>query len=119
MPGLTKEILIEAEYFATNIDRMRYPAFREQGFFVGLGVIEAGCKSITGARLKRSGMFWTVRGAPTPSSRSAAAATTEGLRTTGSRLALHDHRPYHFYVSHPARASRAGVSYKPYSVYNQ
>ena len=63
MPGLTKEILIEAEYFATNIDRMRYPAFREQGFFVGAGVIEAGCKSITGARLKRSGMFWTVRGA--------------------------------------------------------
>ena len=62
-PGLTKEILIEAEYFATNIARMRYPAFREQGFFVGSGVIEAGCKSIIGARLKRSGMFWTVRGA--------------------------------------------------------
>jgi hypothetical protein len=62
-PGLTKEILVEAEYFATNTDRMRYPAFREQGFFVGSGVIEAGCKSITGARLKRSGMFWTVRGA--------------------------------------------------------
>ena len=62
-PGLTKEILIEAEYFATNADRMRYPTFREQGFFVGSGVIEAGCKSIAGARLKRSGMFWTVRGA--------------------------------------------------------
>jgi len=62
-PGLTKEILIEAEYFETNTDRMRYPAFRQQGFFVGSGVIEAGCKSITGARLKRSGMFWTVRGA--------------------------------------------------------
>jgi hypothetical protein len=61
--ALTKEILIEAEYFATNTDRMRYPTFREQGFFVGSGVIEAGCKSITGARLKRSGMFWTVRGA--------------------------------------------------------
>ena len=62
-PGLTKEVLIEAEYFATNANRMRYPAFREQGFFVGSGVIEAGCKSITAVRLKQSGMFWTVRGA--------------------------------------------------------
>ena len=62
-PGLAKEVLIEAAYFETNADRMRYPAFREQGLFVGSGVIEAGCKSITGMRLKQSGMFWTVRGA--------------------------------------------------------
>src|ERR1035438_6625147 len=61
-PGLTKEILTEAEYFETNTHRMQYPEFREQGFFVGSGVIEAGCKSIAGARLKRSGMFWTVPG---------------------------------------------------------
>jgi hypothetical protein len=27
------------------------------------GRIEAGCKSVVGARLKQSGMFWTVRGA--------------------------------------------------------
>jgi len=25
--------------------------------------VEAGCKTVIGARLKRSGMFWTVRGA--------------------------------------------------------
>jgi len=62
-PGLAKQVLIEAEYFATNAHRMRYPQFREQGLFVGSGVIEAGCKSITGVRLKQSGMFWTVRGA--------------------------------------------------------
>jgi hypothetical protein len=31
--------------------------------FVGSGVIEAGCKAVIGSRLKRSGMFWTVRGA--------------------------------------------------------
>ena len=31
--------------------------------FVGPGVIEAGCKTVVGSRLKRSGMFWTVRGA--------------------------------------------------------
>ncbi|MGA2269440.1 MAG: ISKra4 family transposase [Bryobacteraceae bacterium] len=53
----------EAEYFARNADRMRYPAFRKQGLFVGSGVIEAGCKTVIASRLKRSGMFWTVRGA--------------------------------------------------------
>lgn len=42
---------------------MRYPAFRARGFFVGSGVVEAGCKQVIGSRLKRSGMFWTLRGA--------------------------------------------------------
>jgi hypothetical protein len=42
---------------------MRYPKFRDQHLFVGSGVIEAGCKAVIGMRLKRSGMFWTVRGA--------------------------------------------------------
>jgi hypothetical protein len=37
--------------------------FRRQHFFVGSGVIEAGCKTVIGSRLKQSGMFWTVRGA--------------------------------------------------------
>jgi hypothetical protein len=60
---LARTIGNEAEYFARNADRMRYPAFRKQGFFVGSGVIEAGCKTVIGSRLKRSGMFWTVRGA--------------------------------------------------------
>ena len=62
-PALAQEIRKQADYFETNTPRMQYPAFRIQGFFVGSGVIEAGCKSIAGARLKRSGMFWTVRGA--------------------------------------------------------
>lgn len=62
-PNLTAEILKEAEYFETNASRMRYPEFRQKGLFVGSGVIEAGCKSVVGWRLKQSGMFWTVRGA--------------------------------------------------------
>jgi hypothetical protein len=53
----------EADYFERNAERMRYPAFRRQGLFVGSGVVEAGCKTLIAARLKRSGMFWTVRGA--------------------------------------------------------
>ncbi len=53
----------EANYFERNAERMRYPTFRRQHLFVGSGVIEAGCKTVIGSRLKQSGMFWTVRGA--------------------------------------------------------
>lgn len=60
---LAKSIHNEAEYFERNAERMRYPSFRAQGLFVGSGVIEAGCKTVIGARLKCSGMFWTIRGA--------------------------------------------------------
>jgi len=62
-PGAAEEISKEAAYFETNAERMRYPVFREKGYFVGSGVIEAGCKSIAGVRLKQTGMHWTVRGA--------------------------------------------------------
>ena len=41
---------------------MQYPHFRAQHLFVGSGVIEAGCKTVIGSRLKQSGMF-TVDGA--------------------------------------------------------
>jgi hypothetical protein len=64
-PELAEKIRIEADYFEKNAERMRYPAFRRQHLFVGSGVIEAGCKTVVGSRLKRSGMFWTVRGANT------------------------------------------------------
>lgn len=60
---LAKIVNNEADYFERNAERMRYPAFRAQGLFVGSGVIEAGCKTVIGKRLKCSGMFWTVRGA--------------------------------------------------------
>jgi len=62
-PELSKKIQIEADYFENNASRMRYPEFRRQHLFVGSGVIEAGCKTVIGSRLKRSGMFWTVRAA--------------------------------------------------------
>ncbi len=42
---------------------MRYPQFRRQKLFVGSGLIEAGSKTVIGARLKLSGMFWSLQGA--------------------------------------------------------
>jgi hypothetical protein len=62
-PELADKIRIEADYFHRNALRMRYPKFRRQHLFVGSGVIEAGCKTVIGKRLKQSGMFWTVQGA--------------------------------------------------------
>jgi hypothetical protein len=61
--AVRKEIKTELEYFRRNTKRMRYAAFRSQGLFVGSGVVEAGCKTIIGQRLKLSGMHWTVKGA--------------------------------------------------------
>lgn len=60
---VAEKIRAEADYFEGNAERMCYPKFRRQHLFVGSGVIEAGCKTMIGSRLKQSGMFWTVRGA--------------------------------------------------------
>jgi len=57
------ELRKATEYLKTNAERMRYDQFRQRGLFVGSGVVEAGCKTIIGRRLKQSGMHWTVRGA--------------------------------------------------------
>jgi hypothetical protein len=62
-PEVAEKIRTEADYFERNAERMRYPKFRRQHLFVGSGVIEAGCKTVIGSRLRQSGMFWTVRGA--------------------------------------------------------
>lgn len=53
----------EIAYFTTHAERTRYGYFREQGYFIGSGVIEAGCKTVVGRRLKQSGMFWGLSGA--------------------------------------------------------
>jgi len=53
----------ELGYFVNNVERMRYGTFRRKGFFIGSGVVEAGCKTIIGARCKQSGMFWSRPGA--------------------------------------------------------
>jgi hypothetical protein len=53
----------EIEYFKNNADRMKYASFKKEGYFIGSGVVEAGCKTVVGKRTKQSGMFWKVDGA--------------------------------------------------------
>jgi len=50
-------------YFSNNRHRMRYDVFRAQGYLIGSGTIESGCKQIVAQRLKRSGAQWIVEGA--------------------------------------------------------
>jgi hypothetical protein len=51
------------DYFIKNAQRMRYAVFRDLGMFIGSGVVEAGCKTLVGQRLKLSGMRWNTPGA--------------------------------------------------------
>ena len=50
----------ELGYFLNNAPRMRYHWYRSRGLFTGSGVVEAGCKSVIGQRLKQAGMHWTT-----------------------------------------------------------
>jgi hypothetical protein len=50
-------------YFVRNLPRMQYGTFRTKGYFIGSGVVEAGCKTVIGGRCKQSGMFWSESGA--------------------------------------------------------
>jgi hypothetical protein len=61
--GRAQAVEKELGYFVHNVGRMLYGTFRQQGFFIGSGVIEAGCKTVIGTRCKQSGMFWGAPGA--------------------------------------------------------
>jgi len=53
----------QIEYFRKNEHRMRYDRYRKEHLFIGSGVVEAGCRTVIGQRLKKSGMFWSQPGA--------------------------------------------------------
>jgi hypothetical protein len=53
----------QIEYFRKNQHRMSYDRYRREHLFIGSGVVEAGCRTVIGQRLKKSGMFWSQPGA--------------------------------------------------------
>jgi hypothetical protein len=63
--GQPQEAAVDSalDYFVKNIERMQYGTFRQKGYFIGSGVVEAGCKTVIGARCKQSGMRWSEGGA--------------------------------------------------------
>ena len=48
----------EFRYFRHNAERMRYGTFRQQGYQISSGVMEATCKHVVGQRLDQAGMHW-------------------------------------------------------------
>lgn len=59
-PNLAAEQL---SFLERHQGRMLYGTYRKHGWFIGSGVIEAGCRTVVGKRLKQSGMFWSQSGA--------------------------------------------------------
>lgn len=51
------------QYFRNHVHRMDYPTYRQNGWQIGSGPVEAACKTVVGQRLKCSGMRWGHDGA--------------------------------------------------------
>ncbi len=58
----SKKITRELNYFRTNRKRMRYAYLSSNNLPIGTGIVEAACKTLATARLKRSGMVWRHEG---------------------------------------------------------
>ena len=50
----------ELNYFEANRDRMNYRRYRKDHLPIGSGTVESACKHVVAARMKRSGMTWTL-----------------------------------------------------------
>lgn len=61
-PPVADGLLREAGYFETNHRRMHYMHLREDGWVIGSGMVESGCKRFK-ARLAGPGMRWSRSGA--------------------------------------------------------
>ena len=59
-----KEVLAEVRgYFRHQAHRMEYPEYEANGWSIGSGAVESGCKTVVGQRLKGAGMRWSEEGA--------------------------------------------------------
>jgi len=52
------EAIKEIEYFKSNLSRMEYDRYRDEGLPLGSGLVEGSCKFLVGKRFKGSGMRW-------------------------------------------------------------
>lgn len=50
-------------YLTANLPRMKYQQYRQAHLPIGSGTVESACKNVVAARMKGSGMTWTLAGA--------------------------------------------------------
>lgn len=62
-PDQSDQLTAEAGYFRNNYRRMQYQEFREEGYPIGSGTVESGCKQLVTMRMKGPGMRWSRPGA--------------------------------------------------------
>jgi hypothetical protein len=51
------------QYYKSNSKRMKYKTFKENGWLIGSGAIEAANRHVVQQRMKLSGQRWTIPGA--------------------------------------------------------
>lgn len=61
-PDAAEVLRLERGYFATNAERMNYPALRLDGLPLGSGAIESAADHLVQRRMKRAGMRWSDAG---------------------------------------------------------
>lgn len=59
LPAVRAEVL---GYFGNQVDRMDYPTYEANGWYIGSGAVESACKTVVGQRMKGSGMRWSEAG---------------------------------------------------------
>ena len=62
IPAASEAAIRTITYYTNNQRRMDYARLRAQGYLIGSGTIESGCKQIAGLRLKIAGARWTFDG---------------------------------------------------------
>ncbi len=58
-PSRRKTLATERTFFENNQDRMDYRRFRQRGWPIGSGPVEAAGKTLVKVRMCRSGMRWS------------------------------------------------------------
>ena len=61
-PEAATVVRTERRYFATNADRMDYPALAAQALPIGSGAVEPSAAHVVQHRMKRPGQRWSERG---------------------------------------------------------
>jgi hypothetical protein len=62
-PGLAAAVQEVVGYLEGHAHRMEYPEYLAEGWCIGSGAVESGCKTVVGQRLKLAGMRWGEDGA--------------------------------------------------------
>lgn len=62
LPGLSAVRAEVLTYFENQKERMDYPSYEANGWYIGSGVVESACKTVVGQRLKNAGMRWREAG---------------------------------------------------------